>query len=310
MKQFHKIAKIYKKNIKNGVQMKQSKKIMILVLVLIIGSMSLFAKEKPYILISNSQGDLLQKVTETKTILENNGFEIVGEYTPFEGRHVVAFTNDNILTDCAKTDFGAYGAALRIAFTEFENKIQVAYTNPIYWANAYRMSLDAEQLNRQLEKCFGKGEAFGSEDGLELKKLRKYHYMVGMPYFDDPYELAKYNSYEEGIEVVESGLKAQKGGVSKVYRIDIPNKKETVFGVALTQKSGSDKSILDKIDNSNLKHTPYLCYEIVVSENKAYALHGRFRIAVSFPDLTMGSFSKIMSAPNDIKEALEEVAKK
>ncbi|MBT5419327.1 MAG: hypothetical protein HOK80_00395, partial [Candidatus Cloacimonetes bacterium] len=78
----------------------------------------------------------------------------------------------------------------------------------------------------------------------------------------------------------------------------------------LTQKGGSDQVVMNKIDKANFKHTAYLCYEMVVSGNKAYALHGRFRIALSFPDLTMGSFTKIMSAPGDIKEALKEVAEK
>ncbi len=285
-------------------------KILLLISILLITCLSLLAAEKPYLMVSNSAGSIAEKVNETKAVLEVNGFEIVGEYSPFAGRHIIVFTNENLIADAAKTEFGAYGAALRIAFTETDSTIQVAYTNPVYWSNAYRMELETEQLNIQLEKCFGVGEAFGSEDGVEIKKLRKYHYMMAMPYFDDPYELAKFESYDEAIKIVEAGLEAQKGGVSKVYRIDIPNKEETVFGVALTQKGGSDKVVIDKIDKANLKHTAYLCYEMVVSGNKAYALHGRFRIALSFPDLTMGSFTKIMSAPGDIKEALKEVAEK
>ena len=290
--------------------MKQMWKRLLLISILLITCLSLFAAEKPYFMVSNSAGSIAEKVNETKAILEENGFEIVGEYSPFAGRYIVVFTNEKIIKDAAKTNFGAYGAALRIAFTEIDGKIQVAYTNPVYWSNAYRMELETKQLNIKLEKCFGVGEAFGSKDGVKIKKLRKYHYMMAMPYFDEPYKLAEYKSYEEAIQTIEAGLEAQKGGVSKVYRIDIPGKKETVIGVALTQKSGSDKVIIDKIDKTNRKHTAYLCYEMVVSENIAYALHGRFRIALSFPDLTMGSFTKIMSAPGDIKEALKEVAQK
>jgi len=290
--------------------MKQIEKIIVSIFILIIASMSLFANEKPYIMVSNSAGILTEKVNEIKTVLAENGFEIVGEYTPFAGRKVVIFTNNDLLNDAANTEFGAYGAALRIAFTEVDNTIQIAYTNPIYWTNAYRMECDTEKLITSLKNAFGEGEPFGSKKGETIKKLRKYHYMMAMPYFDDPYELAEYQSYDEAIATVEAGLKANRGGVSKVYRIDIPGKNETVFGVALTQEAGSDEVIMDKIDKAELKHTAYLCYEMVVSENTAYALHGRFRIAVSFPDLTMGSFTKIMSAPGDIKDALKAVATK
>ncbi len=290
--------------------MKQIKKLMLLIFILIIASVSLFANEKPYIMVSNSTGNLVDKVSEIKTVLIENGFNVVGEYSPFAGRKVVIFTNNDLLNDAANTEFGAYGAALRIAFTEADSTIQVAYTNPVYWTNAYRMECDTEKLITSLNNAFGEGEPFGSKKGETIKKLRKYHYMMAMPYFDDPHKLAEYESYDEALTTIESGLAANKGGVSKVYRIDIPGKEETVFGVALTQKSGSDEVIMNKIDKAELKHTAYLCYEMVVSGNKAYTLNGKFRIAISFPDLSMGQFTKIISAPGDIKEALKAVAEK
>jgi len=40
---------------------------------------------------------------------------------------------------------------------------------------------------------------------------------------------------------------------------------------------------------------------------KVLMLHGRFRIAISFPDLTMGTFSKIMSTPGNIEDLLKQV---
>jgi hypothetical protein len=41
--------------------------------------------------------------------------------------------------------------------------------------------------------------------------------------------------------------------------------------------------------------------------NEVHMLHGRYRIALSFPDLTMGTFGKIMSTPGNIEELLEQV---
>jgi len=38
-------------------------------------------------------------------------------------------------------------------------------------------------------------------------------------------------------------------------------------------------------------------------------LHGRFRIALSFPDLTMGTFTKIMSTPGEIEDLLSSLTK-
>jgi len=57
------------------------------------------------------------------------------------------------------------------------------------------------------------------------------------------------------------------------------------------------------IDIDNPKHTAFLPYEILVMNGEVHMLHGRYRIALSFPDLTMGTFTKIMSTPGDIENA-------
>jgi len=124
--------------------------------------------------------------------------------------------------------------------------------------------------------------------------------------------LAEYKSYEEGVKTVEANLAKGVAGVTKVYRIDIPGKQETVFGVAMKGKTEADKYMDDKyimseIDFKEVKSAAHLPYEILVSGNKAYALYARFRIAVSFPDLSMmgkNSFMNIMKSPEAIRKAL------
>jgi len=67
---------------------------------------------------------------------------------------------------------------------------------------------------------------------------------------------------------------------------------------------------MDYIDFGDIKSTAHLPYEILVSGNKVYHLYAKFRIAISFPDLSMmgsNSFMSIMSAPAAIKDALTEV---
>ncbi len=95
--------------------------------------------------------------------------------------------------------------------------------------------------------------------------------------------------------------------MTKVYRIDIPGKEEAVFGVAIGRGKGADKYVMDYIDFADLKSTAHLPYEMLVSGNKVYHLYARFRIAISFPDLSMmgsNSFMSIMSAPGAIKDSL------
>ncbi|HSA78388.1 MAG TPA: hypothetical protein VLG72_05970, partial [Nitrospirota bacterium] len=115
-------------------------------------------------------------------------------------------------------------------------------------------------------------------------------------------------SQDKALDVVEAALAAKKGGSSKVYRGDVPGKKESVIGVAIADGNGADAAIMKVIDLGELKHTPHLPYEIVVANGTVYMLHGKFRIALDFPDLTMGTFMKISGAPSAIEEKLKVVA--
>ncbi len=192
----------------------------------------------------------------------------------------------------------------------------MSYTNPTYMANVYRMSGDLSGVSAALEKALGRVEEFGAQ-GMTAKQARKYHYTIGMEYFDEPSVLAEYGSYAEAVQAVDGKLSANKNGVSKVYRVDVPGKQETVFGVAMKgsgdNKSMDDQFIMSEIDFRDIKSTAHLPYEVLVSGNKVYALYARFRIAINFPDLSMmgkNSFMNIMKAPEAIRVALQNTVQK
>ena len=139
-----------------------------------------------------------------------------------------------------------------------------------------------------------------------------------MEYFDDPSELAEYDSQEEALKAVNDSLAAGLGATAKVYQIDIPGKDESVIGVALKGKDADDCSgdefVMSRIDKASPRSTAHLPYEIVVSDGTAYALFARFRIAINWPHLPMvasetgGTFMSIMCSPGAIEEALIEAS--
>ena len=267
---------------------------------------------KPFVLGAEpQQTDLEQAAAAVKTSLQGQGFEVAGSYAPYPNAVVIVVTSEALKANAAKSDFGGYGAAMRVAVTKVKDKLQVSYTNPPYWATAYRMQGNLEDVKTKLEAALGKQKEYGSQDGITEKKLRKYNYMMGMAKFDSlgDHELATFKTYQEAVNAVEAGLAAGKTGVTKVYRIDVPGKEETVFGVAIATGKGADKYVMDYIDFADVKSTAHLPYEILVSGNKVYHLFAKFRIAISFPDLSMmgsNSFMSIMSAPGAIKDSLTE----
>jgi len=263
---------------------------------------------KPFVLASKGAGNMADKVAAAKTALQANGFAVVGTYSPYPETTILVVTNDEMKSTAAKSDNGGFGAAQRVAVTKVHDEVQVSYTNPTYMANGYRMAGELPNTAAKLQAALGKVEEFGAK-GLTAKQLRKYHYMFGMEYFDEPSILAEYGSHEEALKAVEANLAAGKGGVTKVYRIDVPGKKESVFGVAMKggDKYMDDKYIMGVIDFGDVKASAHLPYEMLVTGNKVIALYARFRIALDFPDLKMtgqNSFMKIMESPEAIRKAL------
>ena len=269
---------------------------------------------KPFVLASKGPGTVAEKVTAAKAALTANGFTIAGEYSPYPDADIVVVTNDELKNNAAQSEHGGFGAIQRVAVTKVGDDIQVSYTNPVYMANAYRMQGDLQDVAAKLQAALGKVEDFGSKEGMSADDLRDYHYMFGMEYFTDPSVLAAFGSHQEALDAVEKGLASNTVGASKVYRVDIPGKDESVFGVGLkaptdAQKYMDDKYIMSVIDFKDLKATAHLPYEVLVSGNKVFALYARFRIAIDFPDLSMmgsHSFMNIMASPEAIRKALQK----
>ena len=275
------------------------------------------AKLKPFVLASKGAGKVAEKSEQAKAALIAGGFAVVGNYSPYPDATILIVTNEELKKNAAASEHGGFGAIQRVSITKVNDEVQVSYTNPVYMANVYRMKGDLSSVAAGLAAALGKVEEFGAQ-GMTASQARKYHYMMGMEYFDEPSVLAEYASYEEAVQSVDAKLTANNNGVTKVYRVDIPGKSESVFGVAMKAAKEADnyvddQFIMKEIDFRDVKSTAHLPYEILVSGNKVYALYARFRIAINFPDLSMmgkNSFMNIMKTPDAIRYVLRKTVQK
>ena len=222
------------------------------------------------------------------------------------------------LDEPPKPGFEVEQTALENMTAMQEFKALQEFTRGDEYASGQAITTLAKAVADKLTKVLGNQEQFGSRKGLRVKKLRKYHYMFGMEYFDDTnmHELAQYPNHKAALSTVEKNLKSSLGGVTQVYRIDIPGKDEVVFGVGMKKPKGGDKYMDDSyimgiIDFTDKKGTAHLPYEILVSDKRVYHLYARFRIAINFPDLSMmgdNSFMNIVESPEALKKVLTRVA--
>jgi uncharacterized protein (DUF302 family) len=276
---------------------------------------------KPYILGVESSLSVDETVAKLKSNLKSNDFKIVGDYSPAKDKkkHVVVVTSNDILAAVKK--FGGlrgFAATIRLAVTKENSKVLVSYINPEYWGNAYfqsdfsKVKSSYKKIAVRLKKTMNglgtlKNTPFGAKEGEEPDDLQDYHYMIMMPYFEDVNELKTFNSHSEAVKTIEKNLKKNKN-MTKVYRVDIPGTDLTLFGIGLFGKEG-EAYFLPKIDFGHPKHTAFLPYELLVKGKEVVMLHGKYRIAISFPDLSMGTFMKISGTPGDIEDMLESLTK-
>lgn len=200
------------------------------------------------------------------------------------------------------------GAAIRVGVKDDGT---VSYTNPDYWYRAYfrndfaSKQADVKDLQEKLASALGAGRGFGGDE--PSSSLASYRYMVGMEKLDSyKNKLNEFDSFEEAVKTVRDNLSKGIGKTSKVYEVVIPERKVAVFGVSMGASGNNDGTWIKKIEQQD--SIAGLPYEVYVVGNTVNAPHGRFRIALSFPDVKMGQFMRISSLPNTILENLSEVA--
>lgn len=291
----------------------------LLILSLVLVSMSVLAKDatyKPFVLASSNAGTLEETTQATIDALVAAGFEVAGQYSPVDGTEILVVTNDALKKIAALSDRGGYAAGQRIGISEVGGNVEVSFVNPVYIQYGYHLAGNMQPVADALSGALGnEGTCGAGKKKMTAKKLGKYHYMMGMPYFDDPYELGSFESHEAAVEAVERGLDIEGDTLTKVYRIDIPGKEQTVFGVGMTMTNEEEEDLdstfqMSIVDFEGCKKRAYFPYEILVNGKDVEALHMRFRMALHFPNLSMTGkhgFTKLMAAPGAIEDALTDM---
>ncbi|NOZ48384.1 MAG: hypothetical protein GXO79_16655 [Chlorobi bacterium] len=268
-----------------------------------------------YYKLGTVQFDIPTSVQKVKSALENSNFKIIGEYKPGNNPnlYVVAFTRKD-LQDIVlqKEDRGLMAGVMKVGFYKTGNGTEISFVNPMYLFNAYLMedlknykpqlaSINNE-IRNTLKSVNSNLSAFGGQ--VDEEELWEYHYMFGMPYFTDPVELKEFTSFEQGVKIIKANLAKKTGNTIEVYEVIRNDKKVAVFGIGLLNPEDGEAHFLPIIGE---KHVAAMPYEIILQNNAATMLNGRYRIALHWPELTMGTFTQIMSTPGDIEETFQKL---
>ncbi len=235
-------------------------------------------------------------VKAVKQKLAENGLEVLGTHAVAgSNAYTVVVYTAPILKKAAQQPRRGFAAVQRILVDA--NARQLVVNNPEYYLRAflqkdYREGM-AQPLVQALEKALGK--LAPTEDELKTKKLEKYHFMIGMPHYGDFVRVAKGDT-----AALCKKLEANaKGRI--VFKLDLNGDGSSVlYGVALPKEIEQFNEKLGTMGSSQL-----LPYTVLVENGEADILHAKYYLALSFPRLSMTEFMRIMSIPNDIRDAFK-----
>ncbi len=259
-----------------------------IILGLLLISASLFAKD-----ISAYLNGSYQSADKVKSTLNSNGFKVIGEYDAMGDAqyHVVVYTCPGLSKLASKKTRGF--AAVQKVLVDAKAK-NLVFTNPEYFMSAFLQDDNnakiAQKVSAKLAAAFGALK--GGESKLEDDDIAGFHFMMDMPYYEDMIELASGDDLAKNLE--------SKGDV--VFKLKVGN--ATLYGVAMK----NEKEFVNAINAA--PHAAFLPYMVLIEDNKAFMLHGKYYLAISNPLLSMGDFMNISSTPGDIEDYLTTLVTK
>lgn len=238
-------------------------------------------------------------VEDTKAALEEAGFEIVTEYRSEAFKKgckkgtVIIATNAALKAEGAKESRG-FAAIIRLLVDD--KRKQVSFTNPLYFAKSFMQSeydyTLFQTVQNDLRKAFPSMKP--SKDSFAYDELDTYHFMMGMPYYEDMVVVG-----EGTTESLLKKAQRYKKGKFLVFKLKL-SENSYLLGYDLDVKTSK---FIKKTGSQNAEVLPYT---ILIENGKAKILNAKYYLAISYPQLTMGEFMNIATVPGAIEKDLEK----
>lgn len=264
-----------------------------------------------------------EEAKSTQKKLEAAGFEII-ETVKIGKKKVpnIIFTNDHIKKLANRPTRGLLAGQMRL-FINKETK-NIRLNNPEYFFRAFLQddyqAGDEKPIIDALMKAFPSlsAEVMGKDsegkeintnvDQLAQEDIAHYHYMTGMPYYEDQNLLGSANTAKELVEKLQKKAKKK-----LLYLIEL-SPKRYVAGVRIGKRTAKFPKKIG-IEKAGLLPWQILIEEKTVDGKtvaEATALDAKYRIALSYPLLSMtgdGSFAGIMTVPGALEKDLKKYFK-
>lgn len=238
------------------------------------------------------RGTLIEPA-EAEKRLKAAGFEVIAA-VPLDKKSElisIVFTNPELVDMASKANRG-FAASLRLLINKKENEISI--TNPLYMLKAFLQDDFDEARAKQLLVSLRDGfEGLkDSEDMLKYQALPSYHFMSGLPHYEDMVVVAK-----------GAGLADQIKGNEKVQFSQSLANGSVLVGVSLEKRTNK---FTQRIGTNNAAMLPY---PILIENGEAKIMEPRYYISVMYPMLQMSQFMTIATVPGAMIQDCQKVFK-
>lgn len=266
--------------------------------------------------LGTQEGTMNQVKEKINAALLTEKFKIIGSYNPAKDSNlmVIAFTRIDLIEITTRFDKrGLMASIMRVGLIRDGDQVQISLLNPEYIFYAYlkddakNIEIELNQISLDIKIAL---DQISTEfkpyvtSSLSERELKEFKFLVRNPGFDDALIVMEFPSFEAGLEVIQKNLQARKAGTYKVYEIIIKDKKIALFGIGLQDPSKGEANFLNLLGVTHLAALPY---ELILIDNKASILHGKFRFPLYWSDITMSEYRKIYKTPRDIEETMKSI---
>jgi hypothetical protein len=233
-------------------------------------------------------------IKDAKAALTAAGFEIVGDMKSFKKGKTILFTNDALKAEAAKPTRGFVGVMRLLVDDE---RKQISVTNPIYFGKSFMQKdfnyATFKAIEDSLLNAFPSLKA--GVDHFAYDELSGYHFMMGMPYYDDVVVLAE----GKQADLLKKATKSKKAKKTLVFEIKL-SETSTLLGYKLGKRTSK---FVKKTGTQNATVLPYC---VLIENGEVKILNAKYYLAVSYPQLTMGEFMTIATVPGAIEKDLKK----
>lgn len=231
-----------------------------------------------------------------KKRLKNAGFKILGEHFVAQDASLktILFTNPRLIRAGAKTNRG-FASVMRVMVDD--GRREAIFVNPEYQLRAFmQKGFDAnlaKSVVNSLRYAF-KPLQITIPDMLETDSLGHYHFMMGMPYYEEMTVVAEGKT--------DALLKRFIKNSSDKIIFDLKLTKDRyLFGVDLGRKV---EKFVYKTGTDEAAALPYM---VLIENNQAKILAPKYYIALMYPSLTMADFMRIAHIPGNIENTIKKM---